>query len=95
MNSCGVLIISIFILISSSLSLSGQIVDGGNGHALILDKKGHVWTIGRNDHGQLGDGTLVNSPTPKIVKNLNNIISICFGIYFRAIFFNDIGIFNF
>ena len=63
--------ITILILTISSLTLSGQILDGGNGHALILDKQGHVWTIGRNNYGQLGDSTLKNSPIPKKIKSLN------------------------
>jgi len=72
-------ILSIIILALHSLVLSGQIVDGGNGHALILDKQGNVWTIGRNNYGQLGDSTLENSATPKKVKYLNNIIAISRG----------------
>ncbi|HSH66593.1 MAG TPA: hypothetical protein VLB84_12575 [Bacteroidia bacterium] len=70
---------SIVFLILHALALSSQIVDGGNGHALILDKKGNVWTIGRNNYGQLGDSTLENSTTPKKVEQLHNIIAISRG----------------
>jgi len=72
-------IVASIILVISSLVVSGQIADGGNGHALILDKQGNVWTIGRNNYGQLGDSTLENSPTPKSVKNLNDIVAISRG----------------
>jgi alpha-tubulin suppressor-like RCC1 family protein len=71
--------IFISILATFSFTLSGQIVDGGNGHAIILDKQGNVWTIGRNNFGQLGDNTLENSPTPKKIKTLNNIVAISRG----------------
>lgn len=71
--------LTILILTISSLTLTGQKLDGGNGHALILDKQGHVWTIGRNNYGQLGDSTLENSPTPKKIKNLNDIVVISRG----------------
>lgn len=57
----------------------GQLIDGGNGHALILDKQGNVWAIGRNDFGQLGDSSHVNSSIPKRVNNLKNIVAISRG----------------
>lgn len=37
-----------------------QTVDAGNGHALVLEKDKTVWTVGRNDHGQLGTGNYLN-----------------------------------
>lgn len=82
--------ITILILTISSLSVSGQILDGGNGHALILDKQGNVWTIGRNNFGQLGDSSLKNSPIPKKVKNLSNIVAISRG-YDHSIALNKNG----
>jgi alpha-tubulin suppressor-like RCC1 family protein len=56
-----------------------QVVDGGNGHAIILDKQGNVWTSGRNNYGQLGNGTLKNSPDPIQVKGLHDIVAISRG----------------
>jgi alpha-tubulin suppressor-like RCC1 family protein len=82
--------ITILILTISSLTLSGQILDGGNGHALIIDKQGHVWTIGRNNYGQLGDSTLKNSPIPKKIKSLNDIVVISRG-YDHSIALNKNG----
>jgi alpha-tubulin suppressor-like RCC1 family protein len=56
----------------TAAALTGQVLDGGNGHAIILDKKGKVWTIGRNNYGQLGDSTHQNSAIPLEVKRLSN-----------------------
>ena len=42
-------IFHLFILTTLTLRLHAQIVDGGNGHALILDKQGNVWAIERNN----------------------------------------------
>ncbi len=63
------------------LPLAGvsQIVEGGNGHAIILDKTGQVWTVGRNNFGQLGDSTTINSAIPQKVKNLDNIAVVARG----------------
>ncbi len=72
-------IFHLFILTILTLRLHAQIVDGGNGHALILDKQGNVWAIERNNFGQLGDSTLENSPIPKKVKSLNHIKAISRG----------------
>ncbi len=38
-------------------------------HSAFLDEDGSVWTWGRNNHGQLGDGTESNSSLPVQVKN--------------------------
>ena len=63
----------------NKLQLNQKHVDGGNGHAVILDKKGNVWTTGRNNFGQIGDGTFKNSPHPKKVGQLKNIVAISRG----------------
>jgi alpha-tubulin suppressor-like RCC1 family protein len=70
---------AVLIFFLSHHFLFAQIVDGGNGHSIILDKKGNVWTIGRNDFGQLGDSSLKNSSIPKKVKGLKNIVAISRG----------------
>lgn len=41
-------------------NVSAQMVDAGNGHSLILKDDQTVWTVGRNDHGQLGTGNYEN-----------------------------------
>lgn len=47
---------------------NAQMVDAGNGHAIYLNEDGEVYTIGRNNYGQLGDSTLVNSSVPIKVR---------------------------
>ena len=45
-----------------------QAVAAGGGHSLALKKDGTVWAWGRNEYGQLGDGTRTDSPRPVQVK---------------------------
>ncbi|MDG0795031.1 Ig-like domain repeat protein [Cohnella ginsengisoli] len=39
-------------------------VSGGNHYALALDTSGNVWAWGKNDYGQLGDGTTTSGGLP-------------------------------
>ncbi|MEZ4907977.1 MAG: hypothetical protein R2771_10160 [Saprospiraceae bacterium] len=55
------------------VDIFSQSVDGGNGHSLILDREGNVYAIGRNNYGQLGDSTYINSSIPKLVSRLPKI----------------------
>lgn len=45
-------------------------VVSGSGHTLALRADGAVWAWGRNDKGQLGDGTIINRPGPVQVVGL-------------------------
>ena len=49
---------------------------GGSGHSLALASDGSVWAWGRNDHGQLGDGTGENRAAPGPVPGLTNVTTI-------------------
>ena len=40
-------------------------VQSGLGTTLVLTDQGRIYTVGNNQHGQLGDGTTNNSSTPK------------------------------
>ncbi len=48
----------------------------GQNFSLALKKDGTVWAWGRNDRGQLGDGTKNNNPTPAQVMGLPPIVDI-------------------
>jgi alpha-tubulin suppressor-like RCC1 family protein len=43
---------------------------------VLLKSDGTVWAWGKNDLGQLGNGTFVDSDVPVQIKNLHNIIAI-------------------
>jgi alpha-tubulin suppressor-like RCC1 family protein len=73
-------------LLSTLFSFSQQ-VDAGNGHAIILDKHNTVWTVGRNNHGQLGVNTVWYASLPvkvqlppikKIARGYDHTIAIDF-----------------
>jgi alpha-tubulin suppressor-like RCC1 family protein len=42
-----------------------EIINSNNfGHSIAIDKNGRLWAWGSNDHGQLGDNTIVSKLTP-------------------------------
>ncbi len=52
----------------------------GGGHSVALDSEGNVWTWGRNDHGQLGVGTI--SPqleVPTKLVGLDDVVTVAAG----------------
>ena len=53
---------------------STDVSQGGNGT---------IWSVGANINGQLGDSTLLNSFTPKVVKNITTITNIDAGNEFN------------
>ena len=58
-------------------NLSGVIaIAGGGWYSLALKNDGTVWAWGRNQFGQLGDGTNINRNTPVQVQNLSGVIAI-------------------
>eukprot|EP01029_Cantina_marsupialis_P014196 TRINITY_DN31406_c0_g2_i1.p1 TRINITY_DN31406_c0_g2~~TRINITY_DN31406_c0_g2_i1.p1 ORF type:complete len:882 (-),score=168.36 TRINITY_DN31406_c0_g2_i1:259-2514(-) len=40
----------------------------GQDHSVVRTEDGEVWTFGRNNFGQLGNGSLVNKSTPSLVN---------------------------
>lgn len=49
-------------------------------HSLALENNGMVWAWGRNDYGQLGDGSLANKLFPQR-SNLDRIVAVAAGEY--------------
>ncbi|NMO95086.1 S-layer homology domain-containing protein [Paenibacillus lemnae] len=50
-------------------------------HMLALDEEGEVWGWGRNDDGEVGDGTLVKRTSPVKVQGLSGVVQIAAGEY--------------
>lgn len=54
-------------------------VAAGANHCLALKSDGTVWAWGKNDKGQLGDGTTTSKSNPVIVNDLSNIKQVSAG----------------
>ncbi|NEW09315.1 hypothetical protein GK047_25555 [Paenibacillus sp. SYP-B3998] len=54
-------------------------VEAGGSHSLALTKDGKVWSWGRNEFNQLGNGSTKKSNIPVIVRNLSGVTSISAG----------------
>lgn len=52
-------------------------VSVGDNHSAALTKDGDLYMWGRNNYGQLGDGTTTDSIEPKLI--MSNVISVCCG----------------
>jgi len=48
-------------------------IAAGNEHGLALQSDGTVWSWGMNEDGELGDGTTVNQPRPRLVPGLSGV----------------------
>src|SRR5262249_39770291 len=48
----------------------------GSKHSCVIGQAGVVYCQGNNAKGQIGDGTIVNRPTPKVVPGLSNQIAV-------------------
>lgn len=54
-------------------------IAAGDYHSLALGSDGRVWSWGRNNKGQLGDGSPNSKSTPIQLPELNNIVGIAAG----------------
>ncbi|MFV8750328.1 RCC1 repeat-containing protein [Nannocystaceae bacterium ST9] len=54
-------------------------LDAGDGFACALRESGQVWCWGRNDLGQLGDGTSVDRPGPAAVEGIEDAVALSLG----------------
>ena len=59
-------------------TFTGQVSTSGN-HTLVLLANGTVWAAGKNDYGQLGDGTTISQIFLKQVPNLSNVVAVAAG----------------
>jgi len=68
-------------------NLSGVVdISVGVYHTVYLKSDGTVWAVGRNNFGQLGDGTTTDRPNPVQVMNadgtaLSGVVGISAGVY--------------
>jgi hypothetical protein len=62
-----------------SLSVDGASIALGGSHSCTLPTDGKVKCWGRNNHGQLGDGTTTDRTTPTEVSGITNATSIAPG----------------
>ncbi|MGJ7045422.1 S-layer homology domain-containing protein [Thermoanaerobacterium thermosulfurigenes] len=51
-------------------------ISAGGVHTVALRNDGTVWTWGRNDYGQLGNGTTKDSSLPIQVKGISNVVAV-------------------
>ena len=57
-------------------------VSAGSDHSLALQADGSVWAFGRNDKGQLGDGTTDNSTIPTMLQTISDVRAVTAGKYY-------------
>jgi alpha-tubulin suppressor-like RCC1 family protein len=55
-----------------ALGTENSAVAAGSSHTLLLRTDGTCWGWGRNQHGQLGDSTVITRPFPAELTNLGN-----------------------
>jgi alpha-tubulin suppressor-like RCC1 family protein len=64
-------------------------IAAGSYQSLALKNDGSVWAWGRNDYGQLGDGTTTTKSSPVQVTGLLNVTMITGGFYHSLALKND------
>ena len=64
-------------------------IAAGYSHTVALKSDGTVWTFGRNDSGQLGDGTTTSKRTLVQVKELTGVTAIAAGYNHTVALKND------
>ncbi|KOP64722.1 hypothetical protein AMS62_05215 [Bacillus sp. FJAT-18019] len=71
--------------------LSGiKAISGGLGyHGMALSENGTVWTWGKNDNGELGNGTTIQQNTPVLVTGLSDVTAIAAGGYYSLALKSD------
>ncbi len=59
--------------------ISAEGISSGANHTCVVTNAGGVNCWGNNEHGQLGDGTMVNSSVPVAVKDLRGVAALAAG----------------
>ncbi|XP_047319490.1 probable E3 ubiquitin-protein ligase HERC4 [Impatiens glandulifera] len=69
----------------------------GNKFTVFLTREGRVYTCGRNSHGQLGHGDMVDRPTPMIVESLVDclVVQVSVGLAFTLALTSDGNLYSF
>lgn len=60
-------------------------IAAGNDHTLALGTDGRVWSWGKNDKGQLGDGSTTSRAAPTVVNGLGTISEVAAGQNFSLV----------
>ena len=69
--------------VTSALSGGSAAISSGGGHTLIVSATdGTLWAWGRNDKGQLGDGTTINRNAPVQIGSATNWVAVAAGYNF-------------
>jgi alpha-tubulin suppressor-like RCC1 family protein len=80
-------------VILSSLPTAGNVqptVSVGGGHTLAVDQEGNLWAWGKNDKGQIGDGSTENRNAPvKIARDGVRWVAVAAGLNFSLAIDND------
>ncbi len=72
--------INIYIdVVSEDTAVTSANVENGEGFTIVLKENGFVWSFGKNNSGQLGDGKNINTNSPSIVDISERIISVSVG----------------
>lgn len=91
------LLMMLFIIMFPSQMLASPNVSTGLNHSLVISPDGQaVSAFGRNQFGQLGNGSFIDQFTPKTVKQLPNkpISQVSVGTYHSALLTNDGSIYT-
>jgi alpha-tubulin suppressor-like RCC1 family protein len=86
-SKMGVLLILCFAI--QSYAQCWKTVSAGSNHSLGIKKDGTLWAWGKNDYGQLGDGTIVNKLVPTQIGNDANWKVISAGYNYSAAIKSD------
>src|SRR5262249_39042711 len=77
------------LLVCSLADARAQTLGAGAEHSVVVTPDGHVWTWGRNENGQLGDGTTTDHHIPAQVPGLPIITAVATNTYHTLALAND------